>query len=500
MEYDVLLLYTLYKGDNMGFTSFDFYIFLAIVVGIYYLIPLKYRWYSLLAGSLLFYWYISEYSKHRFIILVGETLICWLLSHLMKKIKGEGRRKLCLVISILFTAIPILAIKMFPYVNNIAIHKPMPEWWLVPVGIAFWSMQLIAYTVDVYKDEINPEKNFLKFLLFASFFPQIIQGPIPRFAQLSAQLTEGNRFDENKFVKGFMLILWGFFLKLCIADKAGVIVDTVFNNYPAYCGMYILVAGVLYSLQLYTDFLACTSFAQGISGLFGINIINNFNHPYFSTSVKDFWRRWHISFSYWLRDYVYIPLGGSRKGKIRKFINLLITFAISGIWHGSGLKFLFWGLIHGTYQIIGEMMEPIKKSVNRKLNLNKHQEFANVCKTIFTFSIIMLAWIIFRADHLRTGLSMIKSIFTVYNPWILTNDSLYNLGLGWKECMVLGFCLFVLLIVSWKQERGVRFTNKILECNLFTRWFIYIGTIIFVIIFGTYGYGYDPQEFIYGGF
>ena len=248
--------------------------------------------------------------------------MCWLLSHLVKRV---GRwKKFWFVISILMTAIPLLAIKESPYLLNIIMHQPMPEWWLVPVGIAFWSMQLIAYSVDIYKDEIEPEKNFLKFLLFVSFFPQIIQGPIPRYAQLSGQLTEGKRFDECKFVKGFMLVLWGFFLKLCIADKAGIIVDTVFNNYPAYCGMYVLVAGVLYSLQLYANFLACTSITQGISGLFGISIISNFNHPYFSASIKDFWRRWHISLSSWLRDYVYIPLGGSRKGRLRKFINLLI--------------------------------------------------------------------------------------------------------------------------------------------------------------------------------
>lgn len=283
----------------------------------------------------------------------------------------------------------------------------MPEWWFVPVGIAFWSMQLIAY---------------------------------------------------------------------------------------------VLVAGVLYSFQLYADFLACTSFTQGISGLFGMNITRNFNHPYFSASIKDFWRRWHISLSSWLRDYIYIPLGGSRKGKLRKYINILITFAVSGIWHGSGFKFLFWGLLHGTYQIIGELMASVKEAVDKKLNFHKHSKFKNLCETIFTFFVVMLTWIIFRADRLKTGISMVKSVFTVYNPWIFTDDSLYNLGLGWKECLILVFCLLVLLVVSWQQANGVEIRNIILECNLFTRWCIYIGSIIFVIIFGTYGYGFDPQAFIYGGF
>lgn len=481
----------------MEFISFGFYVFLTIIVCVYYLIPLKYRWCSLLAGSLLFYWYISQYSKRRFVMLVGAAFICWLLSHLIQK--TNKWKKFWLVISISMIAIPLLMIKEMPYISD-RIHISVPGWWLVPVGIAFYSMQLIAYTVDVYKGEIDSEKSFLKFLLFVSFFPQIIQGPIPRYAQLSDQLTQGNRFDERKFVKGFMLILWGFFLKLCIADKASVIVDTVFNNYPTYQGMYILVAGMLYSFQLYADFLACTSFTQGISGLFGIDIISNFNHPYFSTSIKDFWRRWHISLSSWLRDYVYIPLGGSKKGKIRKYCNLLITFGVSGIWHGAGYKFLFWGLLHGMYQIIGELMTPFTERIDRKLNLNKHTGLKNLCKTIITFFLVTLAWVIFRADHLKTGLSMLKSILIVYNPWVLTNDSLFNLGLSWKECLVLVICLFVLLVVSWKQEKSIQIRNQILEQGLFIRWCIYIGIIIFVIVFGTYGYGFDPRAFIYGGF
>lgn len=478
----------------MTFVLFGFYIFLAIVVAAYYLIPLKYRWGVLLIGSMVFYWYVCQYSVGKFLMLVGEASLCWLLGNFIGK--DTKRKKFWLIISILITALTLFMIKESTFIFGTIMHKPMPDWWLVPVGVSFYSMWLIAYVVDIYKGKTDPEKNLFKFLLFVSFFPQIIQGPIPRHNQLAHQLTEGHRFDEQRFVKGFMLILWGFFLKLCIADKAGVIVDTVFNNDQAYHGMYVLAAGVLYSFQLYADFSACTSFVQGMSGLFGIDIINNFNHPYFSISIKDFWRRWHISLSSWLRDYIYIPLGGNRKGKIRKYINLLITFAISGIWHGAGYKFLFWGLLHGAYQIVGELLMPVKDYVAKKLHLEIHWIF----KTIFTFFIVMFAWIIFRADHLKTGLLMIKSIFTVYNPWILTNDALFELGLSWKEWLILLFCLIVLLIVSWYQEKGMQIRDKILSYNLFTRWCIYIGTIIFIIIFGSYGYGFDSKAFIYGGF
>ena len=297
-----------------------------------------------------------------------------------------------------------------------------------------------------------------------------------------------------------MLVLWGFFLKLCVADKAGIVVDAVFDSYPTYQGMYVLLAGVLYSFQLYADFLACTSFAQGIAALFGIELVDNFYHPYFATSIKDFWRRWHISLSSWLRDYIYIPLGGNRKGKLRKYSNLLLTFAVSGIWHGAGYKFVFWGLLHGLYQILGEVLAPAKKQLVRIVHAKKHPGTTKIFQRLCTFYLVMLAWIIFRAEHLSTALSMIRSIFTVHNPWIFTNDALFTLGLGWKECVILLLNLFVLLVVSTKQEQGCCLREKILRQSLPVRWCIYIGIILYILVFGTYGYGYSAQAFIYGGF
>jgi len=480
------------------FISFNFYIFLTVLVVLYYLIPLAGRWIVLLGGSLYFYWHVSQSSLLSFCMLIGLAFICWICSQFMKQ--NNKYKKFLLIISVCITACPLLVIKEAPFINSTIIHKSLPEWWIVPVGIAFFSLQLIAYAVDVYKGKVNAAPNFFKFLLFVSFFPQIIQGPIPRYGQLSEQLTAANKFDEKSFVKSFMLIIWGFFLKLCIADKAGIIVNLVFDNYPTYCGMYVLIAGILYSFQLYADFLACTTLAQGIAGLFGINVINNFARPYFSDSIKDFWRRWHISLSSWLRDYIYIPLGGNKKGKVRKYVNLIITFIISGIWHGAGYKFVFWGLMHGSYQVVGELMTPVKVFLNRELKLENHPYFKKTCNTVTTFILVMFAWIIFRAERLKTGLSMIKSIFTVHNPWILTNNSLFNLGLSWKEFMVLILCLCVLLFVSILQERGIQIREKILQGNLVTRWGIYIGAIVFIMVFGTYGYGFDAQAFIYGGF
>lgn len=472
----------------MTFISFNFYIFLGITVLLYFILPLKVRWYVLLAASLFFYFYVSEFSIIKLSVLVGTAVIVWVLAFLQEKVKKC--KALWLIISLAITAIPFLLIKELPFARS----------WIVPVGIAFYSMQLIAYSVDVFKGKISAEKNPLKFILFVSFFPQIIQGPIPRYDQLAPQLIEGHRFDEEKFVKGFMLIIWGFFLKLCIADKAAVIVNNVFGNFPTYQGVYVLVAGILYSLQLYADFLACTSFAQGFAGLFGIEIIDNFKRPYLATSVKDFWRRWHISLSSWLKDYIYIPLGGNRKGKALKFLFLIITFAVSGVWHGSGYKFIVWGLMHAAFEIIGELLTPVNNFLNRLFRMDKHLLFKRVIKILWTFMLVMLAWIIFRADTLETGFAMIKSIFTVFNPWIFSNDALFALGLNWKECAVLVLCLLALLVVGIFQEKGIVIRERLLKFHLIARWAILIGAILFVVVFGTYGYGFDPQAFIYGGF
>ena len=181
-------------------------------------------------------------------------------------------------------------------------------------------------------------------------------------------------------------------MKFCIADKAGIVVNNVFDNYPTYRGAYILVAGILYSFQLYADFSACTSFAKGIAELFGIDLIDNFNHPYFASSIKDFWRRWHISLSSWLRDYIYIPLGGNRKGNCRKYMNLLITFAVSGIWHGSGYKYLFWGLLHGGYQVAEDLIWPLRSKIYSLCRNEMQRKFSDGINVVFTFILVTLAW------------------------------------------------------------------------------------------------------------
>lgn len=240
--------------------------------------------------------------------------------------------------------------------------------------------------------------------------------------------------------------------------------------------------------------------ARGIAALFGIELMDNFERPFLSTSTKELWRRWHISLSSWLRDYIYFPLGGSRKGKIRKYINLIIVFIVSGFWHGVTFNFIIWGLLQAVFQIVGEWMAPVINKIQATVIGAKHELLGKAIRIFVTFNLFMISVIFFRVAKLRDALSMIKSIFVVRNGWIFASEEIFKLGLDWKEWMLLWGCIALLFVVELYQEMGTKIRDKILELNIIARWIIYIAAIVFVIVFGTYGYGYDAQSFLYGGF
>ncbi len=469
----------------MTYTSFSFYVFLVIALLAYYIIPKAYRWLAILLANFCFFWFATE-SISKMVVFV-TTIV---LSYGFGVILNQKKNKAILFIGIILSTIPLLADRAMAFLGDRA-PKGIVDSIIIPLGLSFYSMQIIAYLVDIYKSKIEAQKNPLKYATFISFFPQIIQGPIPRYEQLSDQLIRGNELKEDNIMKGIQLIIWGFFLKFMIADKAGIVVDTVFDGYEAYHGFFVLIAGILYSLQLYADFLGCVTLSQGVAKMFGIELANNFERPYFADSIKDFWRRWHMSLSSWLRDYIYIPLGGNRKGAFLKNINLLITFLVSGIWHGGGLKYVFWGMMHGFYQVC----EGLVPAFSRKFRGPAH-----TARIIINFFFVMLAWIIFRADSLKIGLRMIYRMFTRFNPWILFDGSIFELGLVQKEWEVLVVSLLVLLFVSRKQEHGIVLRERFAEYRFIFRWIIYIAAIATIWVFGTYGLGYDANDFIYGGF
>lgn len=495
---DFILLF----GDQIGYTSVIYYLLLPVAVILYYLFPKKHRWIVLLAASALFYRLL--FSGHRRVLLFAATiLISWISGLLIERTRSSAKPKktAALAMGIILSSLPLLLMDAGKMIISIRGGYGFDiSRLIIPVGLSFYTLQMIAYLSDIYSGKTEAQRNFFKYTLFISFFPQILQGPIPRYKDLSYQLTDGNSFDPDNIERGFQLILWGFFLKLMLADKAAVVVNTVFDNVDAYNGLYYLIAGILYSLQLYADFLSCTTLSQGTAYLFGIKLSDNFNHPYFSTSIKDFWRRWHMSLSYWLRDYIYIPLGGNRKGKARKYINLLITFLVSGIWHGGTMKFMFWGLLHGIYQIIGGLTLKLRDRLWLSFGLGENSRLKRTFRVIGTSFLVMIAWIIFRADHLRTGIAMIQSIFTEFNPWILSGTYLFNLGLSQSDWTVLILATLLLFLISYLQEKKIVIGDHIRKLHVVFKYGVYLTGILTVMIFGTYGFGFNASDFIYKGF
>ena len=443
-------------------------LFLIIGMIVYFNIPKKGQWIVLLLMGMFFY--VQNTPKGSLFLLFSITTTylfgraCDKLHH-SNEIKSEGnvqgdwdskickkKRNIFFLVLILNLCL-LLVLKVFiklPWVSG-TIGQRLGIF--IPLGISFYTLQLIAYMVDVYKGKIQPEKNFFRFALFVSFFPQILQGPIPRYQQLAPQFKETHKFDYVVFTDSLMLMLWGYFQKMVIADNAAIVVNRVFGEYQNYQGFYVVLAGFLYSIQLYADFAGCVNIAKGSAGLFGIQLVDNFNHPYFSCSIKEFWGRWHMSLSSFLKDYIYIPLGGNRKGNVRKYINLLLTFMVSGVWHGAGLTFLVWGFLHGMYQILEDVCKPWLTNLMKKMKVNMETFSFRLLLQIKTFVLVAIAWIFFRADSVGQALFMLKSVIVGWNPYVLLDESFYMLGLNGREFRMLIFSIGILWLVGFLQER-----------------------------------------------
>ena len=476
----------------MDFLSLTFAVFFIISVICYYAVPKKMRWGILLLSSLIFYVWAVPYL---IVYLLFSAVTTFGYGRWAKKHKEGGKGLLALVITANLTVLVVL--KFYPLCEA-KLNFPALGL-LMPMGISFYTLQVIAYCVDVFKGKTEAQNNFLKYLLFVSFFPQILQGPIPRYEQLKNQLYEGHAFDYCTVKFGFQLILWGMFLKMVIADRAAIFVNAVFPEYYLYEGTVLAVAAVLYSIQLYTDFLGCVCIAMGAAEVYGIHLQTNFERPYLAVSVKDFWRRWHISLSSWLRDYVYIPLGGNRKGTIRRYVNLMITFLVSGIWHGSGLQYIFWGLMQGGYQAAGEILQPVRRKVRNILKINEKSGFYVLWQRACTFVLITISWVIFRASSLRSGLSMLKRIVTDFTPWVFFDGTLYKFGIEARSFLALVLCIMLVAAAEYFQEKGS--IREMLEHqHIIVRWSIYLGAIALIAVLGVYGPGYSATQFLYGQF
>lgn len=495
----------------MLFNSIDFLIFLPIVLVIYYIIPMKYKHIWLLISS--YYFYMCWNAKYVLLIFVS-TVITYLSGILIDKVEKTwsdvdklGKyKKLILALSFV-SNLGILF--YFKYINftldiatrvlskvNISMNVPVFDV-ILPVGISFYTFQALSYSVDVYRGEVAPEHDFFRYALFVSFFPQLVAGPIERSKNLLTQLREPRKFDFGYAFDGILLMLWGFFLKIVLADRIAIFVDTVYGDCEHYQGIYLIVATVLFAVQIYCDFSGYSSIAMGTAKLLGIELMDNFNAPYLSTSVADFWRRWHISLTSWFKDYLYIPLGGSRKGTFRKYINKMIVFILSGLWHGAQLTFVVWGAINGLYQVIGEVLMPIRKKVSDIIGINRNSEGVYALSALATFALVDFTWIFFRADSLGRAIYIIKSILNTENIWALFDGSLYNCGLDDKNFRLMVIAVIILLIADILKRKGIRVREIILRQDGYIKCLVVSLSILMIMVFGKYGPAYNAVNFIY---
>ena len=467
----------------MLFNSYGFLVFFPIVVVIYFLLPKRISYLWLLAAS--YYFYMGWNAKYALLLLVSTT-ITYVSGMLIQWLNDRHPDKICakkwVVAGSFISNLAILFFfKYFNFtiesMNTVLRYIDLPTIntsldVLLPVGISFYA-------------------------LFVSFFPQLVAGPIERSKNLLNQLRNPKSFSYERMCDGLMMMIWGYFLKLVIADRIAIFVDNMYGNVGVYDGRYLLLASVLFAVQIYCDFAGYSTIAIGAAEVMGFQLMDNFNSPYLSQSVAEFWRRWHISLSSWFKDYLYIPLGGNRKGKVRKYINIMIVFLVSGLWHGANWSYVVWGGLNGIYQVVGAIFTPVRNRIKEKLHLKKSPLPLVIIYMIVTFILVDFTWIFFRADNVQHAFAVIDSIFNMNNQVLLENGTLYDLGLSRPNFIVLGVSLVILLAADICKYRGIKVRSVILNLNIVIRWAVIIAGILGILVFGIWGSGYSATNFIY---
>lgn len=486
----------------MLFNSFSFLYFFPIVVVLYFIFPKRVRWLWLLATS--YFFYMSWNPKYALLILTS-TVITYLSGiYIEKAQKSEGgNKKLYVAISFISNLFILIGFKYFNFINeNLAVlfNNIGMNWQvsnlniLLPVGISFYTFQALSYTMDVYRGDIKATRHFGKYALFVSFFPQLVAGPIEKSANLLPQFDRAVKFDYNRIKDGLIMMMWGFFKKLVIADRLAILVNTVYNNPSEYSGFELVVATLFFAFQILCDFSAYTDIAIGAAKILGFDLMKNFDRPYFSKSIPEFWRRWHISLGAWFRDYLYFPLGGSRVSKLKKYQNIMIVFLVSGIWHGASWNFLIWGFLHGIYQIIDLATYPSIMKLYKTLKIDKASFGYKLYKVTLTFTLVTFAWIFFRANTLADAAYIVKSLFE-FNPEVFINDRIFQLGLDAREFKVAIISIVVLLVANL-MERKLNLLNFLRRQHIMLRWIFYTVFVLYILFYGVYGDS-DKAAFIY---
>jgi alginate O-acetyltransferase complex protein AlgI len=479
----------------MLFNSIEFAVFFPIVIIGLFTLPQHWRRYWLLAASLVFY---MSWSIPFVLLIFYTTTIDYFVA---KRIAAESiahRKKLWLALS-LSTNFGVLI--FFKYANFFLSSVSAISVWkggapilpltfiILPIGISFYTFEAVSYTIDVYRGVSPAEKNYLRLLLFILFFPKLIAGPIERARHLIPQFDKYVEFDEARVVDGLRLMLWGFFKKMVIADRLAGIVDQVFNMPSGYTGASTLVATYMFAFQIFCDFSAYSDIAIGAARIMGFDLFENFRRPYAARTIQEFWQRWHISLSTWFRDYVYLPLGGSRVTPARWYLNIAIVFLVSGLWHGANWTFVVWGALHGAYMIGGVLTRPIRTHIWEMVTgIPGAKQVRSVVAWGVTFHLTVFAWIFFRANTLSDAVTLVRHLFS----W--PTESLHPLiaVIGHRQLMIAIALVAALEFIQW-LERRTDMRYFLTTQPTWIRWPTYYGLGFAIVFLGVL----EAKQFIY---
>jgi alginate O-acetyltransferase complex protein AlgI len=473
----------------MLFNSIHFVFFFIVVTTIYFALAHKFRWIWLLAASCYFY---MAFIPIYILILGGTIVIDYFAGIWIENAQGK-KRKAFLILSLIANIGVLAVFKYYNFfidninsiINPIGLENKLPYLAIIlPIGLSFHTFQAMSYTIEVYRGNQKAERHFGIYALYVMFYPQLVAGPIERPQNLLHQFYEKHEFDYSRIVEGLKLILMGLFMKLVVADRLALYVDAVYNNPSHHEGKTFALATLFFTIQIYCDFAGYSNIAIGAAKVMGFKLMTNFNRPYFSTSISEFWSRWHISLSTWFKDYVYISLGGNKVSIPKWYFNLFIVFLLSGFWHGANWTFIAWGALNGFYLIFALATKSVREKTNSLIGLNSNKLFSQIIKTGITFVLIGISWVFFRANTIEDALLILKKMFQFNGSLFYENPS----GLIYSF-----FGLLFLFVVEFKTEFLPHTLSLFQNQSWLVRNLSYASLVILILLFGVF----DGGQFIY---
>jgi alginate O-acetyltransferase complex protein AlgI len=474
------------------FNSVEYFLFLPLALSVHLALPRRFQWIWLLCVS---YYFYASWSVRHVLLMMGNTLVAYAAGILLERYTSPRVRKRVVAVSATLLLGTLFAFKYFGFARDsldavlrlFGVNASLPVLDVVlPAGISFYTFQALAYVIEVYRGDVPAERRLGIFATYKAFFPQLVAGPIERPARLIPQLSLPDRFDYDRTTRALTLIVWGLFKKIVIADRLAIYVNEVYNNPSQHHGFPILVATYFFAFQIYCDFSGYSDIAVGSARLFGIELMQNFNRPYFSRSVREFWSRWHISLSTWFRDYLYIPLGGNRVGRGRNYFNLMVVFLVSGLWHGAAWTFVIWGALHGLYLLFELSTGGIRARVTRALHLDRVPRLHAAFQIFVVFQLVAVGWLFFRANSFADATTLLGNLFDTSSRVVLDRFGAYEFGVS--VALIVALCLIHVL-----QREEPNTGDWVARLPTAARWPLNYAFCVAILVFGEF----NVSEFIY---